>query len=164
VKVQIRLCAQEITLALETAGLAIQKLNASSREIAGTVQTSAGIGKKLHVEVDQSAEILHLIRQLGNRTNVLGLNASIEAANAGALGRGFGVVAKEIKALADETGHSVGRIFKMLENIRGSAEQVLGNVELTREFTEAQAKSTNDLAAMMEGVKAIGRRLMALQS
>jgi hypothetical protein len=160
---RIRASVQEIHAALETAADAIQALTSSSQKIAATVGASATIGKRLHHEVDQSAEILNLIRQLGNRTNVLGLNASIEAANAGKFGRGFTVVAKEVRNLADENARSVGSIFSMLENIRASVDQVLGQVEQAQAGTEAQARAAAEMSTMLEGLRQIGRQLLELQ-
>jgi hypothetical protein len=161
---RIRASVQEIHTALETAADAIQALNTSSQQIATTVGASATIGKRLHQEVDQSTEILNIIRQLGNRTNVLGLNASIEAANAGKFGRGFTVVANEVRNLADESARSVGSIFTILENIRASVNQVLGQVEQTQVSTVAQAKAAGEMSSMLEGLRQIGRQLLELQN
>jgi methyl-accepting chemotaxis protein len=101
-----------------------------------------------------------MIKRVAQQTNLLGLNAAIEAARAGDLGRGFAVVADEVRKLADESSRSVGEINTMLNQFRFSVEQVLKNVEHNSTITQEQAKSTQEIARMVEGLRSIGQDLM----
>jgi len=74
-------------------------------------------------------EISDFIAEISNRTNLLALNASLEAARAGEAGRGFSIVAEEIRNLAESTNTSAEEISKLIEGIQNSISQTLTNIE-----------------------------------
>jgi len=152
----------EIYTALEQAAAAVQQLTASSQEMAATSQATASVARTAAQKVNNTTEILDIIRRVAQQTNLLGLNAAIEAARAGELGRGFSVVADEVRKLADESNRSTRNIGVMLEEFRGSVEQVLKNVDQSDVITQEQAKATQEIAQMLEGLKTVGQRLMEL--
>ena len=105
-------------------------------------------------ETQKMNHILTAINKLSNSTKILGLNASIESARAGAAGRGFSVVAKEIERLSSSTTQSAKEIGDML----GSIEVQLNNIsEKSRETTDTfmqQAASLEEIAATMQNLNA----------
>ena len=73
-------------------------------------------------------EVVKLIQHIASQTNLLALNATIEAARAGAAGRGFGVVASEVKALSVQTAKATEDISRQIESVRTSAELAVGAI------------------------------------
>jgi methyl-accepting chemotaxis protein len=113
-------------------------------------------------EVSNTAEILNMIRRVAQQTKLLGLNAGIEAARVGELGRGFTVVANEVRNLADESNNSAQHITSILDKIRTAVEQVLTNVAQSNQISQQQAKAVQDIAQMVEGLQLTGHKLMEM--
>nr|WP_053181377.1 methyl-accepting chemotaxis protein [Pseudomonas thivervalensis] len=121
-------------LVQETVG-AIERMSAD-------VQSTATLIGNLANESRDIGKVLDVIRGLADQTNLLALNAAIEAARAGEAGRGFAVVADEVRALAHRTQQSTSEIERMIGSIQSSTEQA---VDSMRNSTE-RAESTLNIA------------------
>jgi methyl-accepting chemotaxis protein len=150
----------ELYAALQQAVAAVEELTSSSEELAATSQETSNIANKAFQEVKNTTAILDIIRQVAKRTNLLGLNASIEAARAGESGRGFSVVAVEVRKLSEESNTSARKIDDMLNKFRNSVEAVLKNVEQSNIITQDQAKANQNIAQMLDSLRGIGEKLM----
>lgn len=137
----------------------IEQVTVAVNEIADGVQKSSENNHEVYrlmgallEETEKMNHILTAINKLSNSTKILGLNASIESARAGAAGRGFSVVAKEIERLSSSTTQSAKEIGDML----GSIELQLNNIsERSKETTDTfmqQAASLEEIAATMENL------------
>jgi methyl-accepting chemotaxis protein len=121
-------------LVMETVG-AIERMS-------GDVQSTAQLIGNLANESRDIGKVLDVIRGLADQTNLLALNAAIEAARAGEAGRGFAVVADEVRALAHRTQQSTSEIERMIGSIQGGTEQAVNSM---RNSTE-RAESTLNIA------------------
>ncbi len=97
-------------------------------------------------EMKESDSILQFIRNVAGQTNLLGLNAAIEAARSGEAGRGFTVVAEEIRKLSASTGASVGKIGAIIEAMRASTDEISHSVAANSQAFAAQAKALEEIA------------------
>ncbi|MDZ5602841.1 methyl-accepting chemotaxis protein [Pseudomonas sp. RP23018S] len=129
-------------------GSVIQETLERMRLIADTVQASAGQISELDQHAEQISSIVGVIKGIAEQTNLLALNAAIEAARAGEQGRGFAVVADEVRLLAQRTANSTQEITDMVKKIQlgtrdavtqmdVGVEQVKGGVELAQQAGDA---------------------------
>lgn len=156
---QIHQYVVEMYSKIEQAAAAIQELTAASQEFAATSQETTNIAQSAALEVDKTTEILEIIRRVANQSNLLGLNAAIEAARAGEYGRGFSVVAEEVRKLASESQQSAQHIGQTLDKFRASVNKVLQNVEQGNIITHEQARATQAIAQMVDELRKVGENL-----
>jgi len=118
-----------------------ETVNAIER-MSDDVQSTATLIGDLAEESRDIGKVLDVIRGLADQTNLLALNAAIEAARAGEAGRGFAVVADEVRALAHRTQQSTSEIERMVGSIQGGTEKAVGSM---RNSTD-RAESTLNIA------------------
>lgn len=101
-----------------------QTMNAL-RRLAGDVEEAAGVINRLEQDSDKIGGVLSVIQAIAEQTNLLALNAAIEAARAGEQGRGFAVVADEVRALAARTQASTRDIQEMIQSLQAGSGQAV---------------------------------------
>lgn len=151
--------AADIYAAIKQAVTEIEELRASSQELAAISKESADIAKTAFLDVSKTTQILDLINHIAQQTNLLGLNAAIESARAGEHGRGFSVVASEVRKLAIESKNSTEKIKEFINKFQVSIESVRKNVEQSAIITQEQANATQGIAEMLENIQMIGQKL-----
>ncbi len=150
------------TSTAEAAGKADEQAREGTQIVSDTVDTISNLSRemenavnaiqKLQSDSDQIGSILDVIRNISEQTNLLALNAAIEAARAGEQGRGFAVVADEVRTLAHRTHQSTEEIQKMIENLQNRARSTSKTISQTHERTQESA----------EQAKRAGERLQAI--
>ncbi len=121
--------------------LVLETVSAIER-MSNDVQSTSVLVGNLAEQSRDIGKVLDVIRGLADQTNLLALNAAIEAARAGEAGRGFAVVADEVRALAHRTQQSTAEIERMVSSIQGGTEQAVSSM---RNSTE-RAESTLNIA------------------
>jgi methyl-accepting chemotaxis protein len=110
--------SSEMAASSQELNAGMEELAASATEVSSTSEELAKLSQNVASSIHQLDEIVSFIRNIAGQTNLLGLNAAIEAARVGEQGRGFGVVAEEVRKLASSSSESVKTIAVSLQTIQ----------------------------------------------
>ncbi|MBX2858865.1 MAG: methyl-accepting chemotaxis protein [Cellvibrionaceae bacterium] len=135
-------------------GLAVvEKTIDNSRSFAQNINLASDSITNLAEDVKSVNSILDVIQSIAEQTNLLALNAAIEAARAGEQGRGFAVVADEVRSLASRTGEATKEIFTVLERLRGNADESVSLMHQSQELSTLNEKYSNDTGEALENIR-----------
>jgi methyl-accepting chemotaxis protein len=146
--------AGEIGLAIAEVTEQISRGHAVSQEAVSRATDSRATIEALNEAAQQIGDFISIISDLAEQTNLLALNATIEAARAGDMGRGFGVVATEVKALAAQTNKSASEIADRVSQIQERTQTAVSAIAGIADSVDRLGEVTAAVAAAMEEQKA----------
>ncbi|GCD81433.1 methyl-accepting chemotaxis protein TlpC [Parageobacillus thermoglucosidasius] len=167
--------SKQMIIQSEDGGNSVQKTVEQMNEIQQSVSKSKEMINVLHERSKEIGTILDVISEIADQTNLLALNAAIEAARAGEQGKGFAVVADEVRKLAEQSRESAKRIAELIFGIQKDTENtvqmmeqaiqsVKGGMEISQETTQkfnAIMESTRDASAQLEDITATVQQISA---
>ncbi|HEX5057493.1 MAG TPA: methyl-accepting chemotaxis protein [Gammaproteobacteria bacterium] len=130
--------------------------------IRDTIQETSKRIKRLGESSQQIGEIVSLITDIADRTNILALNAAIQASSAGEAGRGFAVVADEVQRLAERAGNATKQIAALVETIQTDTNEAVSSMEQTTTGVVTGAKLAEDAGNALSEIETVSKQLADL--
>ncbi len=158
--------------AVQAANVADQALSTAKQGTEAVAKTIQGMGairqqvqetakriKRLGESSQEVGEIVQLIGDIADRTSILALNASIQAAMAGEAGRGFAVVAEEVERLAERSAEATKRIGTLIKSIQSETNEAVAAMEATTREVVGGSGLANEAGQSLEAIQTVSNRL-----
>jgi twitching motility protein PilJ len=153
--------AQSVSLAVQ-GNAAVKKAINGMDTIHEQIQETSKRIKRLGESSQQIGDIVELINDIAEQTNILSLNAAVQAAMAGEAGRGFTVVADEIQRLAERSGNATKQIDALVKTIQSDTNEAISSMEKSTSEVVSGAKLSQAAGAALEQIETVSQQLADL--
>lgn len=156
---KIKAISNDLAASSEEMSAEMEGLNSGASSVVGNSRELVAINLELEDSIQQSNQIVLFIKNIVIQTNLLGLNAAIEAARAGQNGAGFSVVAQEIRKLAMTSSDSVKTIAASLNQMQQVVQRQKGKTEEINDFIAGQAKAVQAMTDASQSLATMATEL-----
>jgi methyl-accepting chemotaxis protein len=146
--------AEEADQSAQRGGQVMQATIDAINQMRGEIDTTSSVIRKLESDSGRVGKVLEVIRGIAEQTNLLALNAAIEAARAGEAGRGFAVVADEVRSLAQRTSSSITEINQIIDAVQLGTHDAARAIENGRQSSERSAEHVGNTGTMLGRITA----------
>lgn len=151
--------SKNLSDSLELISEGISEMSSSVQNVVSSNNIILSKVEEAIAEAKDTDEVLSFVKNVAGQTNLLGLNAAIEASRAGDSGRGFNVVAKEIRKLSSSSSDSIKQINEVLNKIKNSVSAISENVNKTGNVFQEEASQIQKMSASIEELRATAQEL-----
>ncbi|AKA67855.1 methyl-accepting chemotaxis protein [Clostridium scatologenes] len=144
--------SENIFSSLQQTNSSIKEVASNSQNLSLSMNSIVKSTKSTEQNIKDTDGILNLIASISSQSNLLALNAAIEAARAGEAGRGFSVVADEMRKLSQMSGQSANKVSQILLEMRKSIDEVIKEINNTGSIAESQASATEEIVAELKEI------------
>lgn len=152
---------QSMEIAQKGAGV-VRETISSMEEIRETIQETSKRIKRLGESSQEIGDIVGLITEIADQTNILALNAAIQASTAGDAGRGFAVVADEVQRLAERAGNATKQIETLVNTIQADTNEAITSMEVSTAGVVSGAKRAEDAGEALREIETVSTSLANL--
>lgn len=154
--------AEELNTSLSSIISSSSSLMSASDQLSASTHQLSLSTSGINSDIREMDKVIELIKEVSDQTHLLGLNAAIEAARAGEMGRGFNVVAEEIRKLASKTNSSVKDISSKLKQIQQTVLDLTAQIHQISAVSQHQASSAGEIASRIEKLGTMSGELARL--
>lgn len=134
----------------EQTSATVEELAASAGQLATHQESLQALAREITEQINETGKIIEIIRGVAHTSNMLGLNAAIESARAGEHGKGFSVVANEIRKMAANSATAIKDVESILNKIKEKIEIIDEKINETTAIGQQQAAATEELSCAMQ--------------
>lgn len=149
---QIAEISHSLAATIEQISASLQQASADAQELSDAINNIIQSADEAAKKIQQINKVISVITDIAKQSNLLGLNAAIEAARVGEQGRGFGVVAAEMRKLAAQSKASAETVSEILTEMVQSIEGIINAINQVGGIAENQAAATQEIAAAIQEV------------
>ncbi len=143
---------EELSASITEIVRAITEISIQAQQLAHTQEMTTKSANEVKELSDETKEISEFIKWIADQTNLLGLNAAIEAARVGENGKGFGVVANEVRKLADNSSQATANIESSLNKMNESIDSIIKQMAMVNDLAQTQAALSEEVNASVDEI------------
>jgi len=143
---------QSLSATSEQIVASTEELAASAQELAKGMELIDTLRKEMEEQVQKTEKLLTFIKDVARNSNILGINASIEAVRSSVQGHSFKVIASEIRRMAESSAASVEEIKMITEEMKQKMSQISREIQRAFQFSQSQAAASQEIADSIQGL------------